>query len=169
MKKKIICDSDNPKKIFFPWDFDLIFKESKQWKIPDRWLFVYVIVNKSESRTSHAWVGCNSNLKRRLSQYNGLIKGGPSETKNSTGNCKIMLYFIVPPFRNYSAKELKNTCKKGRGWVNKCKIAIQLANKRGLKLRVSRELTDPKSKYFNEEVKHKLEELETIDKNIYIS
>jgi hypothetical protein len=139
----------NYENLFYPWDFDRIFKESKQWRMPARWLFVYVIVNRSESKTSHAcWVGCTSNLDLRLLQYNGLKKGGPSKTKNGNGNCKIMIYFVVPPFRNYSAKTLKAECKRGRGWQNKCKAAMMRANSMGLVWKISRELTDPKSDLF---------------------
>lgn len=156
--KKKFKGKDGFKRLFFSWDFEDIIKESKEWK-PDNWLFVYVTVNKTDCRTPHAWVGCNSNINEILKKYK------ETEEEETPKTSKIMLYFVIPPFRNYSSKKLKHACKKGRGWLNKCKLAIEIAKKRGLNWKISREICDKESKFFIQDV---ADTIKNLGEDIYI-
>ena len=105
----------NYRNLFYHWNFDEIFKKSKEWKLPEKYIYIYIIANNCSFRTAHSWVGCNSDITHRLCQLNGKEKGSPTETRNAAGHWKIMMKIEVPPFRNYSAKNIKKKCKRGKG------------------------------------------------------
>lgn len=132
------------------WDFEKIERDYFQWRIPIRWLSVYVLVNECDQRGTHTRIGCVDirNLKKRIDQHNGLIPGGPSETKRGEGRWKPMFYLIIPPYRNYSSKEIKNQGRNGRGWQSRCEKTLEIAIERGLEFKISSEVFDSNSKYY---------------------
>lgn len=135
------------KTLFEPWDFDKILNESSQWRLKARWLFVYVLANNCQFRTLHAHIGCTQDIYKRLAQHNCLIPGGPSATRKAAGHWKLIVYFIIPPYTNYSSKDIKIDCRKGRGWVSRCKKAIKTAIRKGLHWRVTKDIADSNSPY----------------------
>lgn len=43
--------------------------------------WVYVLLSENPSSVNHTYVGSTNNLKKRLRQHNGLIKGGAKNTR----------------------------------------------------------------------------------------
>jgi hypothetical protein len=117
--KEGLFRDENEKKMFYSWDLDKIWRESSEWKLDDRWLFLYVLANNCSFRTLHAHVGSTEDFYRRVAQHNGQIPGGPSSTRKAAGNWQVIMYVVVPPYRNYSVKQLVQSCKKGRGWQSR--------------------------------------------------
>lgn len=128
--------------IFYPWDMDRVMADVDKWKSPARWLTLYVIANACEYRTLHAWVGCNSVIDKRVKQHNGAVPGGPAATRKAAGHWKPILYVEIPPVRNYSTKQIKVTCKRGRGWASRCRRALTIALNKGLSWKISRSVFD---------------------------
>ena len=169
----VLFKSDgDPKAIFRSWDFDKIVRESNQWRLPTRWLFVYVLANNCSFRTLHAHVGCAEDIHTRIAKHNGTISGGPSTTRKAAGHWKIIMYIIVPPYRNYSTKQMKSVCKKGRGWPSRCKKAIRMATKKGLHWRITRDIINQDSSYYTpailETIKKQTNIQKTHDQSIFI-
>lgn len=134
-----------------------------------RWLFIYGLVNECDKSTRHTHIGCTESSKiiRRIQQHNGLIPGGPPETKRADGYWKLMFYLVVPPYRNYSSSEIKKEGKNKRGWQSKCKRSLEMAIERGLEFRISREALDEKSRYFAKDINSLLiSHAEKIGKNV---
>jgi len=147
-----LFNDKDAKSMFYRWDFDKIWKESNKWKLRARWLYVYILANNCNFRTLHAHVGCTTNLYRRIAQHNGEIHGGPLATKKAAGHWKVLMYIVVPPYRNYSTKSIVRACKKGRGWPSRCKRAISLATKKGLDWRITRDIAIPESPYYEDTI-----------------
>jgi hypothetical protein len=144
--------------MFYEWDMEKIRTDVKKWKIPSDILSIYILANKCEFRTLHARVGCTSNLDKRVKQHNGIIAGGPTDTRKAAGNWKLIMYYNVPPIRNYSTKSLKKSYRKGRGWVSKCKKAIKIANKKGLIWKISKDVLNPKSEFYDKSITELVQE-----------
>jgi hypothetical protein len=131
---------------------------------------VYGLVNECDKSTTHTHIGCteSTNILFRIKQHNGIITGGPSETKRADGYWKLMFYLIIPPYRNYSSSEIKLEGRNRRGWQSKCKKTLEIAIERGtiqlflilciilhikgLEFRISEEAFDEKSKYFAKDI-----------------
>jgi hypothetical protein len=135
-------------KLFQPWDMDKVWRDVHKWKIPTRLLYVYVIANRCNFRTRHAWVGCNSDVNKRILQHNGLVSGGSVDTRKAAGHWKMMMYVVIPPYRNYSTKRIKQQCKRGRGWASRCKKVVTMAVSKGLEFKISKCILDKKSPYY---------------------
>lgn len=150
LKREIF--KDGIQSLFQEWPFDKVWMDVNRWKIPANYLYIYILANDCNFRTLHAHVGCVADWERRLAMHNGTIPGGPSVTKKASGHWKVVLYVEIPPYRNYSTKLLKNFCKRGRGWTSRCKKAIKMANKRGLKWRITPKIRDSKSHYYSQNV-----------------
>jgi hypothetical protein len=69
------------------------------------------------------------------------------------------MYCEIPPYRNFSTKDLKATCKKGRGWASRCKKAIQFAVQMGLVWKISREVMNPDSPFFSDAITSLIQEI----------
>jgi hypothetical protein len=148
----------DPNDLLRPWNLDKIEKDYNIWRVPVRWLKIYVLANNCESFATHTHIGCVQNVIRRVDQHNGLITGGPSETKRAEGHWKLMFYMILPPYRNYSSKDIKKICKSGRGWASRCTKTLELAMTRDLEFRISKDIFDENSKYYTESIVKTLNE-----------
>jgi hypothetical protein len=137
---------------FKAWDFKKIEKDYATWRVPSRWLSVYVLANDCLYFATHTHIGCTEDVMRRLNQHNGLIAGGPSETKRAVGHWKLMFYILIPPIRNYSSKDIKKQCKTGRGWASRCIKTLEIALQRGLQFRICKDVFDSESKYYTKEI-----------------
>lgn len=133
----------DPKKFFFKWNFEEMNRQSDRWKTEDRYLYVYILSDESRSKTVHARVGCSSDISSPAGKKRKKRGGGGS------GGGKILLWVRVPPVRNWSTKDVKDYCKKGRGCSSRCNKLIQIATKKGLDWKISREVVrDPDSRYY---------------------
>lgn len=138
------------RKMFYRWDMEKALRDASKWMTQARWLVVYVIANNCTFRTLHAWVGCHADAQKRLKQHNGEIPGGPAATRKAAPHWRSIVHLIVPPFRNYSTKGIKKMCKRGRGWVSRCKRVIRLAHKKGLSWQVTRDIFDQESPFYSQ-------------------
>ena len=122
---------------FGRWDFDQIIRDKKQWDTPSDWLTLYCIVNAapnlikgSKKRTSssdsgdsnriddsnyQSYIGCTAKMKQRLNQHRGEIPGGPPWSKKLIKDWRVFVKVLLPPIRNFSATELRQSCRNGIG------------------------------------------------------
>lgn len=143
--------------LFNKWNIDDIEDDYEKWKMPIRWLCVYILANDCPSFATHTHVGCVSEMYKRIQQHNGIIQGGPSETKRAVGHWKLMLYLELPPYRNYSSSEIILECEAGRGWLSRCSKAIEIAIHNGLEFKVSSQMMTEKSPYYSDKIKGRIE------------
>jgi len=133
--------------MFSNWDFDQMVKEQKSWMVKKESIYVYVIANQCPYRTLHARTGTTKDINCRLLQCNGIIQGGPQETKKAAGSWKLVLWIRVPPIRNYSTKHIKKSINEKRGWKSKCNLGILTAIEMGLEWKITADIQDENSKY----------------------
>ena len=138
--------------MFYDWDMEKVMRDVKKWKSPVRWLRLYIIANACTYRTLHAWVGCNSDVKTRVDQHNGIRPGGPAATRKAAGHWKLIMYVEIPPIRNYSIKPIKRMCKRGRGWPSRCKRALSIASNKGLSWKISRSVFDSRTPFLSQSI-----------------
>lgn len=138
--------------IFDRWDFEEILSESKMWELRKKCLFIYIMANDCPQRRLHAKTGCVENLYQRVLQYNGIITGAPQGTRKAAGHWKLIFWMSLPPVRNYSSKEFIQELEKKRGWKTKCYTAIDIATKYNLEWKVTKDVTDENSHYYNKDI-----------------
>jgi hypothetical protein len=153
---------DDLSKIYEPWDMDRVWADVRKWKTPTSPLYVYVIANDLTGRGPRVWVGCNADLKRRVEEINA-GRGGPSGVKKARGRWKLVMTIAIPPFRNYSAKEMKKTCKAAKGWTSRLKKTVAMATFKGLTWKISRSMLDPDSIYYCKEAAELIKDSEIHD------
>ena len=141
--------SGDPRRFFYEWDIDAMLSDGSAWSVPNRWLYMYVLANDCGFRTLHAHVGCSADFVGRLAQHNKKSPGGPPETRKAAGNWTIIMWVRFPPLRNYSTKEFKSACKRGRGWSSRCKRAVSIARSALLDWGMNRIVADPRSPYYS--------------------
>ena len=143
------------KKSFFQeWDLNKIVSDVSQWNGRAKWIRFYLIVNNSKRHKNAYYIGCSEDVRKRLKQHNGFVKGGPSETRKAMGKWIIAFTSTLPPIRNFRGRDLVKECKGGRGGpASKIARCINSVTKRGLLFKLSMKLLDKKSDFYMKDVK----------------
>ncbi len=136
---------EDPRDFFFKWNFEEMIRSSDAWKLEDRYLYVYISTDENRSNTVHARVGCSSDISSPARKKRKKRNGGGG----GAGGEKILLWVRVPPVRNWSTKDVKDHCKRGRGCSSRCNKLIRIATRKGLDWKISRDVVrDPDSRYY---------------------
>jgi hypothetical protein len=130
------------------WNIDKIEHDLQDWKISYSWLKLYILTNDCESAATHTMVGCVDNLSRRIDQQNGRTPGGRPEAKRADGKWTLVCFVLIPPYRNFSTKNIKNDTENGRGWISRSSRAITSAIQMGLQFRILVDTVDIESKFY---------------------
>jgi hypothetical protein len=75
--------------------------------------------------------------------------------KSSAHQWKKLLWVALPPYRNFTAQELKEAGRQGRGWSSRCIRMSEFAIKHGLEWGISETVLDENSTYYIEELADK--------------
>ena len=147
------------KTYFLDWDLSKIYAEKRLWQLEDQFMYIYIIVQsflfdqdsekkslKISGRAADSYIGITKDINTSIQKYNSKP---PQSKRGTTADYKILLYCVVPPYRNYSTIPLKKICKIGRSWGSKCKKLILLSEELGLQWRIARCILDDTSPFFS--------------------
>lgn len=97
---------------------NVLSKYKITFQLPKLDYVVYLLKHENLNRT---YVGITNNLKRRLRQHNGEIKGGARSTKSCLKKGKWYIYGVIPNLSKWEALSrekiihLKSKKRKGKG------------------------------------------------------
>lgn len=120
----------DPLEFFGMWDLNKIRSDVDEWKFRQGTVIVYV--GASTTKNLHTKIGGFKVKKRK--------RGGDQWKK--------LLWVALPPYRNFTAQDLKNAGRHGRGWSSRCTKTAEFAMEHGLDWGVSREMLDNNSPYY---------------------
>ena len=149
--------------IFEKWDFDEIENDCEIWDIKSDHLYIYIIGfenydnnynnnNNNNNNKSRAYVGKTKHLFQRFLQQNGIINGGPPDTKKNQGSCKIICFLKIPCFRNFSSENFHFFCKNARGWQSRCLHLLQIINTTDFEFKITKDIFDKNSVFYSSEI-----------------
>lgn len=121
---------EDPCEFFGKWDLNKIRADVDEWKFRQGTVFVYV--GASKTKTPHTKVGGFKVNKRR----------------GATHQWNKLFWVALPPYRNFTVQDLKDTGRQGRGWSSRCTRMAEFAIKNGLDWAASKELLNPGSDYY---------------------
>jgi hypothetical protein len=141
------------KSYFTHWDLDTIARDYLLWQPQVYWLQIYIIVNDCDNFDTHTHIGSVNWAYIRLLQHNGVIQGGPQDTKRASGHWTLAFYMDIPPFRNFTCDDIVSDCNRKRGLASRCEHMLQVAMELGASFKISKKLLDTGSKFFRQNVK----------------
>lgn len=169
---------------FREWDVIKIQKDKRLWDSDKDYVYLCVIANwntqklhnaqqghrkKKNSRCSgeavDSYITCTKNIMSSIRKYN---LQPPQSKRGTNADYRVIMYAILPPYRNFSSIPIKKSCKIGRGWPSKCKKLISLTHEMKLAWRVARCVIDSKSPYYNKTLDLGLSKLEIENIESYI-
>jgi len=96
---------------------------------------VYLMYNNCKNSKTKTYIGCHSDVSKRLLEHNGILSGGPRQTKKAQGHWKFLCILLVPPDvrQSISAEWLKIHWRtKSRGPKRRVQFGLDLAKKYNL-------------------------------------
>jgi predicted GIY-YIG superfamily endonuclease len=101
-------------------------------------IYVYLISHNCTHIKTHTYIGASHNFKRRLSQHNGNLTGGPRITRKAAGYWEPVFVLEMPASRTFSSKMLKKEWKcSSRGLESRVRKGFELALKYNLQCYIS--------------------------------
>lgn len=147
---------------FREWDLSRIYSERRLWQLEDEFIYIYIIVQsvlfendeerkliKTSGKAADSYIGITKDINASIRKYN---EKPPQSKKGTKADYKILLYCIVPPFRNFSSIPIKKICKIGRSWSSKCKKLISISTELKLQWKIAPCILNTKSPFFNKGV-----------------
>lgn len=135
-----------------PWDLDAIVRDWKKWMYDVEWINIYIITNDCVNFDTHTHIGSASDIFKRMKQHNGLMPGGPQDTKRAAGYWNLVFYMRVPPIRNFSCKDIVKNFDTFRGLPSRCENMLTFALETRAPFQISRTLLEKGHKNYSQSI-----------------